>query len=418
MDFKKGNIKKWIFLITFAILLYTVAQNPEVIGAFWGWFMGIISPVILGLCLAFILNIFMVFYDGKLLRGLGKSKRQSLRRLKRPLSLVLTIITVFGAIALFLWVIIPQVGETMKMIAEAVPAFINMLIDEAIVIMTDLNLSVDSLKELEINWEEIQETALNWLKVGSQSAINIATSVSGSIFSTLFDLIVGIIIAVYILLQKERIADICTKAAKAFLKEAQYEKVMEVARLSRQSFASFITGQLLEACILGGLCFVGMLIFGFPYASVVSVLVGVTALIPMFGAWIGGGISAILIVMVDPMKALLFLIFIVVLQQLEGNIIYPKVVGKSIGLPGLLVIIAVIVGGNLFSVVGILVSVPLCSVLYTLFKEAIDEKLEKKKAADAVAAAEATGQSVEVVNNGESKALAESKEDAEDSAKV
>lgn len=384
MDLKKGNMKKWIFLITFAILLYTVAQNPEVIGAFWGWFTGIISPVILGLCLAFVLNIFMVFFDGKLLKGLGKSKKAGVRKLKRPLSLILTIITVFGAITLFLWIIIPQVGETMRMIAEAVPAFIQMVIDEAIVIMTDLNLSVDNLKELQVNWEEIQETAFKWLKIGSQSAISIATSLSGSIFSTLFDLIVAIIIAIYVLLQKERIADICTKAARAFLKDAHYEKVMEVARLSRQSFASFITGQLLEACILGGLCFVGMLIFGFPYASVVSVLVGVTALIPMFGAWIGGGISAILILMVDPMKALLFLIFIVVLQQLEGNLIYPKVVGKSIGLPGLLVLVAVIVGGNLFSVVGILVSVPLCSVLYTLFKESIDDRLDKKKAAAAV----------------------------------
>ena len=395
MDFKKGSMKKWIFLITFAILLYTVAQNPEVIGAFWGWFTGIISPVILGLCLAFILNIFMVFFDGKLLKGLGKSKKAGIRKLRRPLGLILTIITVFGAIALFLWVIIPQVGETMRMIAEAVPAFVEMIIDEVIVIMTDLNLSVDKIKNLEINWEEIQETAFNWLKIGSQSAISIATSVSGSIFSTLFDLVVAIIIAIYVLLQKERIADICEKAARAFLKEKHYEKVMEVARLSRQSFASFITGQLLEACILGGLCFVGMLIFGFPYASVVSVLVGVTALIPMFGAWIGGGISAILILMVDPMKALLFLIFIVVLQQLEGNLIYPKVVGKSIGLPGLLVLVAVIVGGNLFSVVGILISVPLCSVLYTLFKEAIDERLEKKEeAVAAVAATDDTCQNV------------------------
>ena len=416
MDIKKGNMKKWIFLITFAILLYTVAQNPEVIGAFWGWFTGIISPVILGLCLAFVLNIFMVFFDGKLLKGLGKSKKAGIRKLRRPLGLILTIITVFGAITLFLWIIIPQVGETMRMIAEAVPAFIEMIIDEVIVIMTELNLSVDNIKELEVNWEEIQETAFNWLKIGSQSAISIATSVSGSIFSTLFDLVVAVIIAIYVLLQKERIADICEKAARAFLKEKHYEKVMEVARLSRQSFASFITGQLLEACILGGLCFVGMLIFGFPYASVVSVLVGVTALIPMFGAWIGGGISAILILMVDPMKALLFLIFIVVLQQLEGNLIYPKVVGKSIGLPGLLVLVAVIVGGNLFSVVGILVSVPLCSVLYTLFKEAIDDRLDKKKAAAAVAATD--DKSAEVADNEGSKTLAESKEDAEDSAEV
>lgn len=381
MDFKKGSMKKWIFLITFAVLLYTVAQNPEVIGAFWGWFTGIISPVIVGLCLAFVLNIIMVLFDERLLKGLDKSKKAGIRKLKRPLSMLLTIILVFGAIALFLRVIIPQVADTMKMIAVAVPAFIEMLIDEVIVIMTDLNMSVEQITKLEVNWEEIQGTVIDWLKFGSQSAINIATSLSSSIFSILFDLIVAVIIATYVLLKKERIADICEKAARAYLKESHYEKVMEIARLSRQSFASFITGQLIEACILGGLCFVGMLIFGFPYASVVSVLVGVTALIPMFGAWIGGGISAILIVMVDPMKALLFLIFIVVLQQLEGNLIYPKVVGKSIGLPGLLVLVAVIVGGNLFSVAGILVSVPLCSVLYTLFKESVDERLEKKKAA-------------------------------------
>jgi len=248
-------------------------------------------------------------------------------------------------------------------------------------LMISWDISVDELREIELNWDKIQQTVVDWVKSGSMSAVNIATSLSTSIFGMLFNFILAFIIAIYFLLQKEQIIGAINMCAKAYMKEKNYNYAVKVAKLSNTSLSNFVTGQLLEAVILGSLCFVGMLIFKFPYASVVSVLVGVTALIPMFGAWIGGGISAVLILMVDPVKALLFLVFIVILQQLEGNLIYPRVVGQSMGLPGLLVLLAVVIGGNLFGVVGILISVPLCSVVYALVKESVANRLglEMKK---------------------------------------
>jgi len=195
--------------------------------------------------------------------------------------------------------------------------------------------------------------------------------VATSILDVVMGLVISLIFAIYILSSKEFLQKLCTDVLRRFTKPARSHRLMEICSLSYTSFNNFVKGQLLEAVILGALCFVGMLIFRFPNAPVVSLLIGVTALIPIFGAWIGGGVSALLIAIVNPMQGLLFVVFILVLQQLEGNLIYPKVVGQSMGLPGLIVMAAVTIGGNIAGITGMLLGVPLCSVLYTLLQQAV-----------------------------------------------
>ena len=375
MELNKKNMKGLMLLIIFAIAVHAIVQNPDIITNVFSWIYAVISPIVLGAVIAFVLNILLCFFDNRVFAKLNNCSNKFFVKLKRPLSLIATLFVAVFAIVIIVNVIFPQIGETLKMIGDAIIPFGTKVLEWVKELMISWDISVEQLREIELNWENIQQTLVNWVKNGSMSAVNIATSLSTSLFGMLFNFILAFIIAIYFLLQKEQIISVLNMCAKAYTREKTYNYVVKVAKLSNQSLSNFATGQLLEAVILGTLCFFGMLIFRFPYASVVSVLVGVTALIPMFGAWIGGGISAILILMADPMKALLFLLFIVILQQLEGNLIYPRVVGQSMGLPGLLVLLAVVIGGNLFGVVGILISVPLCSVVYTLIKESVIKRL-------------------------------------------
>ena len=188
------------------------------------------------------------------------------------------------------------------------------------------------------------------------------------------DIVLGIVFAIYLLAQKENLGRQTKKSIRAIFGEERAKKIVDFSSLTNSVFTKFVTGQLTEACIIGVLCFIGMLIFGMPYAGIISILVGFTALIPIFGAFIGTGIGAFLILLENPLKAIWFVIFIIVLQQLEGNLIYPRVVGKSVGLPGIWVLAAVTIGGGLFGVMGMLFSVPICSVLYVMFREYVNRK--------------------------------------------
>jgi predicted PurR-regulated permease PerM len=202
------------------------------------------------------------------------------------------------------------------------------------------------------------------------NALNITTTFAGKLVSG----ILSFIIAIYVLAYKEKLGAIARRTTIAFLPEGIAETVLDVAQLSYTTFYNFITGQLTEAVILGSLCYIGMLIFRFPYSAAIGMLVGITSLIPIVGAFIGTIIGAFLIIMVSPLKALLFVVFLLVLQQIEGNLIYPKVVGKSVGLPDILVIIAVLIGGRIGGISAVLMSVPVCSILYSLFKTQLEQK--------------------------------------------
>ena len=229
-----------------------------------------------------------------------------------------------------------------------------------------------------LDLERLYTAVLNFLTSYGQTLMDTTIGVTTSIFSAAVNFVLALVFSLYVLAQKETLSRQVTKTMRALLPEKKAAWLMDLAALTNKTFSNFITGQLTEAVILGSLCFVGMVLFKMPYASVVSVLIGFTALIPIFGAFIGIIIGAFLILLISPVKAFWFVIFILVLQQIEGNLIYPRVVGKSVGLPGIWVLAAVTVGGNAFGLVGMLLSVPVCSVLYALLRQLVHGRLEKK----------------------------------------
>ena len=245
--------------------------------------------------------------------------------------------------------------------------------------------SATNLLENEDIKNAIQNINIDIEKIKNQSiegAINLFTSslgIIGGIFSGITNLIISIIFAIYMLISKEKIRKLTKNIIYAYIPEQKAKNIIKILRLSRDTFRKFITGQCIEACILGSLCALGMLILNIPYAITIGVLVGVTAIIPIVGAFLGVIVGAILIISVEPIKAVVFIIFFLILQQIEGNLIYPKVVGNSVGIPGLLVLFAVTVGGSLYGIVGMLLGLPVVSILYTMLKEDVSRRLEQKK---------------------------------------
>lgn len=234
------------------------------------------------------------------------------------------------------------------------------------------------LPEFSLNSTELQNNITSFLSKYGEDFLNTTIGITSSIFSLVVNLVLALAFSLYLLAQKETLTGQAKKVVRALFSEKWAHWITDVARMTNRTFSNFVTGQLTEAVILGTLCFLGMLIFRLPYAGVISVLVGFTALIPIFGAFIGVGIGAFLILLVSPIKALWFILFFVILQQLEGNLIYPRVVGKSVGLPGIWVLAAVTVGGNAFGLAGMLLAVPLCSVLYTLARQGVNARLARK----------------------------------------
>ncbi|HIZ56943.1 MAG TPA: AI-2E family transporter, partial [Firmicutes bacterium] len=248
-------------------------------------------------------------------------------------------------------------------------------------LLLTLGLSADtlSLSNIQIDWAKLAESVSDFLQYGSTNLFHTTVGITTSIFSGFFNLILGSVFSIYLLLQKERLCLQAKKLLFAYLPEQRVHTILRIGSLSNKTFSGFVTGQVVEAAIIGILCFIGMKIFSMPYASMISCLVGLTALIPIFGAFIGTAIGAFLILMDNPMQAVWFILFIIILQQVEGNLIYPKVVGKSVGLPGIWVLTAITIGGSTFGIAGMLFSVPLCSVLYCMLKESVAKRLKNKK---------------------------------------
>lgn len=378
MNLTPRNIRKIIFIIFIGVLLFVLLTNFSGVMTFLKKIVNILSPVIVGCCMAFVLNVIMRLFDDILFKPLGKVK--FLKKIKRPLSIFLAFLLVVGIIVVVALVVGPQMEDAATNLMNKFPAYATSVLQWLNGILQKLGLPQDQISEFASDWSKITMFLQNLLSNYSNNLLDSALNLTVSVVGTVFDTILAIFIAVFVLLKKERICQLADKAAQAFLHRKHYLAVSRIARLSNEAFSNFVAGQCIEALIIGALCFIGMVIFRFPYAGVVSVLVAVTALIPIFGAWLGGGISALLILTEDPLKALLFVVYILVLQQLEGNLIYPKVVGKKMGLPGLLVLIAVIIGSKIGGIAGMLVSVPVVSILYILFKEAVDLRLKKKAA--------------------------------------
>lgn len=374
MEINKENLKGIRNLIIFAILLYLGVQNINVVIDVLGNLFGMISPFVLGACIAFVLNVPMRAIEPQIEKITHGRKKYT-----RAVSLVVTIISVVLIVLIVLFVVVPELGATIVSLKDLVPPFLIKIQKLAEELFAENPEIVEKISSIKLDWEEILNDIISFLKNGAGSFLNSTFSAAMSVVSAITNFGIGVVFACYILLQKEKLAVQVKKAAYAFIPVKKADKIMEICTLSHKTFASFLTGQCMEALILGTMFFVAMLIFRFPYALLVGVLIAFTALIPIFGAFIGCVIGVFLILMVSPIKALGFLIMFLVLQQIEGNFIYPHVVGSSVGLPSIWVLVAVTLGGSIMGVLGMLIFIPLVSVLYTLFREEIYKRIQGRK---------------------------------------
>lgn len=372
MDLNKKNMKNLMILIVFAVLVLVGVQRIENLAAGFVFLMRIVFPFILGGAMAFILNIPMHFLEGRLFAKVKKKK------FVRPVSLVLSILFVVAILQIVLVVVIPEIAATFAGISKNIETFLPKLeqwLTEAFPDSEQLEMWIESL---EFNWDKILQSAVNFLKNGAGNVLSSTVTVAKTVINSLMNFFVGFVFACYILLQKEKLSVQVKKVLYAFLPRHAVEKTLQVAALSYKTFSNFVTGQCLEAVILGTMFFVSMSILHFPYALLVGVLIAFTALIPIFGAFIGCVLGTFLILVSNPVQAIGFVILFFVLQQVEGNLIYPHVVGGSVGLPSIWVLVAVTVGGSLMGVVGMLIFIPLSSVLYALFKGWVHKRLEDR----------------------------------------
>ncbi len=364
----KDNIKKILFICAAVIVMLTVAFNINAVFAVIGNFFSIIQPIIIGFCLAFILNLIMSQFESNVYSRLSTDKKPR-RVLVRILSLVSTLLVFAAIIALVLLVIVPQVSKTAAAIAAGVPSFAIRATQFIRNTLAGFGVTPDRISNIILGGEAYIDKLIEFAQNNVNGFVKSLLSIGGEVVGTTSDIFFGIFIAIYFLVDKDRVIRQCKRFIRAVLKEKIYSRASYIGTLATKSFTNFISGQCIEALVLGTLCFIGMLIFGFPYAPIVAVIIAVTALVPIVGAWVGGGLSAILILISSPTSALWFLVFFIVLQQLEGNFIYPRVVGKKVGLPGVWVLLAVVIGSGLMGAIGALLSVPIASVLYVLASE-------------------------------------------------
>ena len=380
---KGDNMKKRLFysmiLVAFAIILYLGLSNTEVIAKILKGFFAIIFPLILGLCIAFIVNVFMRILEKFWMFIFRKAKKDTHLKAKRPVCLVLSILVFIGLIFALIFMLVPQLVETTKTLIEDMPEYISNFNKWWSGVVDFAAKYGATIPEISFNGDKASEFFGKFINDNKNAIFDTTIGITTSVATGIVDAVLGISFSIYILAEKEKFVRWCKKISYAYLKEEKADTLVKYAKLTNQTFTNFITGQFIEAIIIGVLCFIGMSIFRMPYASIISVLVGATALIPVLGAYLGTGVGAFLILLVNPVKALIFVVFIIVLQQLEGNLIYPKVVGKSVGLPGILVLAAVTIGGKLFGVAGMLIGVPTCAVLYCIIRENVGKQLEQKK---------------------------------------
>lgn len=378
MDFNKENLRKIRGLILFTLVILIALWKYSVVLDAIGFLLGIIFPFLLGGAIAFILNVPMHFLEEKIFFNKRTKDSRASKKLARPLSLVLTILFVVGIVALVIFVVVPKLGSTFISLGKNIQDFVPKVQVWLEELFNNNQEIVAMINDVKIDWEKVMGTIMSFFKTGAGSVLGSTFTVAKSIVSGMATFVIAFVFACYILLQKERLNVQIRKILYAYLKKEYVKKALDVCSLTYKTFSSFLTGQCVEAVILGTMFVITMTVFRLPYALLVGVLIAFTALIPIFGAFIGCIVGAFLILMVAPMKAVIFVIMFLVLQQIEGNLIYPRVVGSSVGLPSIWVLAAVSIGGSLMGVVGMLVFIPIVSVVYTLFRNNVYGQLGRK----------------------------------------
>lgn len=374
MEFSKEKLRQIRRLMVLAAVLVLLLIYSEKVFYGAGVLFGIAKPFLYGGVIAFVLNIPLRAYEKKMF---GRWRGKSADRWKRPLCMVLALVSVILIVTVVVGTVVPQVTATAAEVGRKIPAFTERVIgelDRLAKSYPELAGQVQKLEELEVNWDSILDSVIGFLKNGMADMLTSTVSVASGIISGIVNMVISFIFALYILAQKEKLANQGRRILSAYLPEKAADRTLEVCSLLYKSFSSFITGQCLEAVILGTMFVVAMSVFRMPYALMVGVLIAFTALIPIVGAFIGCAVGAFLILIDNPIQALWFVILFLVLQQIEGNLIYPKVVGNSVGLPSIWVLMAVSLGGSLFGVAGMLFFIPLMSAGYALLRESVNRR--------------------------------------------
>ena len=379
LEVNKKTLRRIFFGVCGCIILYWLLHETERVKGFFDVATGILTPFIFGGVLAFILNVPMRAIENSLLKKLSNGN------LKRIFAVILTFIALLLVIALVFWLLIPQIVATVNTL---IPSLYDFFMDAEKFAMEFLQDNPELMEWLTANtdfenikWDTLVKNGLSVLGNSVTTILSGAISAVGSIFAGVFNALIALVFCVYCLFQKETLARQGRKLLYAFTKEKTADRIIRVLRLTNSTFSNFLSGQCVEVCILGALFAVCMAIFRMPYIPLISVVIAVTAFIPIVGAWTGCVLGAFLIMVENPMLAVWFVIMFLILQQIENNMIYPRVVGTSVGLSGMWVLVAVALGGELMGVIGMFLMIPMVSVVYTLIRELTNKKLETSSVA-------------------------------------
>lgn len=384
MERKKTDMKEKMgmkrpiigYILLIAALILGI-QNITVVVTVLQTVVGVLQPLILGAVIAYILNILM-----KKLEKIyfPKSKNRLINKTKRMVCIILSLLLVIGILGLVMGLVLPELAGAFAVIAESVPVYYEKLVAWLMTYSDKFPVIEEYINGLQLDWSQITKNLVMYATSGVGGIFNSAISVVSVVVGGIVNFVIALIFAIYLLAGKEKLSAQLKRVLEAYLSEKKRAQLAQMVAVADNTFSSFIVGQCTEAVILGSLCTIGMWILRFPYAPMTGAFIGVTALIPVAGAYLGAGVGAFMIMTVDPMKALLFLVFIVCLQQLEGNLIYPKVVGSSVGLPALWVLAAVTVGGGINGIFGMLLGVPIAATLYKLIGMDVRKKVDKQMA--------------------------------------
>ncbi len=363
----KQEIKRGVFVAALAVAVCVIVQNFSYVQGLVGIALKALEPLFIGCIMAYIFNIIMNFFEK---HYFPKKNNKFISSSRRPLCLLFSFAITIAIIVLILNIIIPEIINAIKLMYSVIPPLFVKFRDWAMVKLEEYPDIQKEINNIELDTASIAEKVTDH----AFGLFNSVISLIGTITATVTNLILGIIFAIYLLLRKDKLKEDLNRFQNLFISEKINKKINRFFSVAHETFTNFFIGQFIEAIIIGTLTFIGASILRLPYAAMTGTIVGVTALIPIVGAFGGAALSAFIICTESPKQALIFLIFLIILQQFEGNIIYPKVVGSSIGLPGIWVLAAVTLGGGLCGIMGMMLGVPLAATLYKLYFETIEQK--------------------------------------------
>lgn len=376
----KFSIKKIILIMLGLIIFYLAIKNIAVVTSYLGTFISYFTPFILGAALAFVINVPMTKIEGFLFKKVPDDPKTRLQKcasaLKRPVSMLIALILVFGAIVLAGVIIVPQVASGLESLAAALPGAMDRLQEWIDSNAHRINVIENLMNKVDIDLESVGRELANTAKGWATAILDSGFSTVSNIVNGIFQFVIGLVFAIYILLQKEKLGRQGKQIVYAAFSEKTADKIMYITGMTRDVFKGFISGQCVDGIINAILFFIILTILGIPYAVMLSIFSGFMAMIPIIGSFIGAGVGVIIVLIMDPSQVLYFIIMYIIVQQIDGNVIYPLIAGNSMGLPSIWVLMAVTVGGSMMGILGMILFIPICSVLYKLTRHYVLRRLK------------------------------------------